>query len=109
MQGEMRAIIVVEILPSRELCMEINVIRVGQQLIQLGLVGSVRPFDFPVELRGSGQQGDVRHNQTQIWKTAIQLLDHRFKHKVATVFVDEDDLAKTLFVQRSDDIPQDCG
>ena len=53
MKGEVRSIIVIEILPGCELCIEIHIIRVGQQLIKLGLVGSVGPFDFPVELRGS--------------------------------------------------------
>lgn len=53
MKGEVRSIIVIEVLPSCQLCIEIHIIGVGQQLIKLGRIGSVRPFNFPIELRGS--------------------------------------------------------
>jgi len=52
-KGEVRSIIVIEVLPGCQLCIEIHIIRVGQQLIKLGLSGSVGSFDFTVELRGS--------------------------------------------------------
>ena len=59
MQGEVWAIIVVEILPSCKLCIEINIIGIGQKLIKLGLVGSMGSFNFPVELRGSRLDVDM--------------------------------------------------
>lgn len=52
-KGEVRSIVVIEVLPGSQLSIEIHVIGVGQQLIELGLVGSVGSFDSPVELRGS--------------------------------------------------------
>lgn len=46
----MRSIIVVEVLPCLQLRIEINVIRVGEQLIKLCLIRSVGTFDFAVSL-----------------------------------------------------------
>ena len=53
MKGEVRSIVIIEVLSGCELGIEITIIRVGQQLIKLGLVGSVGPFDFPIEPRRS--------------------------------------------------------
>jgi hypothetical protein len=58
-KGEVRSIIVIEVLPGCQFCIEIHIIRVGQQLIKLSFVGSVGPFNFPVELRRS--RFDVEH------------------------------------------------
>src|SRR4030095_7494659 len=46
----MRSVIIVEVLPSLQLCVEIDVIGISQQLIKLGLIRSVGPFVFAVQL-----------------------------------------------------------
>lgn len=46
----MRSIIIVEVLPHLQLRTKIHVIRVGQQLIKLGLIRSVGTFDFAIQL-----------------------------------------------------------
>ena len=53
MKGEVGSIIVIEVFLSCQLGIEINIIRVGRQLVKLGLVGLVRPFDFPIQSRGA--------------------------------------------------------
>jgi len=49
----MRSSAVVESFPFFEFLVQINIISVGQQLVELFFVGSVRSFDFAVELRRS--------------------------------------------------------
>jgi hypothetical protein len=46
----MRPIVVVEVFPSLQLRIEIGVIGISQQLIKLGLIRWVRPFDFAIQL-----------------------------------------------------------
>lgn len=46
----MRSIIVVEVLPRLELCIQINIVRVCQQWIELRLIRSMGTFDFTVQL-----------------------------------------------------------
>jgi hypothetical protein len=45
---------IVELLPCGQFLVEINVIGVGQQLVEFLLVGPVRSLDLPVQLRGPG-------------------------------------------------------
>jgi len=46
----MRSVVVVEALPDRQLLFEIDIVFVGQELVELVLVGSMRALDLPVEL-----------------------------------------------------------
>jgi hypothetical protein len=46
----MRSVIIVEVFQSLKLCIEINIICVGQQLIKLCLMRSVSTFYFAVKL-----------------------------------------------------------
>lgn len=57
----MGPIIVVEVFPRLQLGIEIHVVCVGQQLVKLGLIRSVGPFDFAVQLRGLGFDVDMPH------------------------------------------------
>ena len=70
MKGEVRSLIIIEVLPGCELGIEIHIIGVGEQLIKLGLVGSVGPFDFPVELRGS--RFDVDMLDAQVFHMPVE-------------------------------------
>jgi hypothetical protein len=47
----MRAVEVVEVLPHGQLFLEIDIVFVGEELVELVLVCSVRPLNLPVELR----------------------------------------------------------
>ena len=58
----MGTIIVVEVFPRLELRIQIDVIRVRQQLIKLGLICSVRTFDFAIQLWGLGFDIHVPHS-----------------------------------------------
>jgi hypothetical protein len=49
----MRTQKIVKILPFFELFIQVNIIRVGQKLIKLLRVSSVRTLDFPVQPRRS--------------------------------------------------------
>ena len=55
----MRSIIVVKVLPSLKLRIQIDVIRVRQQLIELSLIRSVGTFDFAIQLWRLGFDIDV--------------------------------------------------
>ena len=57
----MRSVIVVEVFPGLQLGIEINVIRVSQQLVKLGLVRSVGTLDLAVQLWGLGFDVDMPH------------------------------------------------
>ena len=57
----MRSIIVVEVFPGLQLGIEIHVIGVRQQLVKLGLIRSVGPFDFAVQLGRLGFDVDMPH------------------------------------------------
>ena len=46
----MRSIIIVKVFPSFQLGIEINIIRVCQQLVKLGLICSVGTLDFAIQL-----------------------------------------------------------
>ncbi len=48
----MRSVIILEVFPSLQLRIWVNVIRVCQQLIELCLIRSVGTFDFAVQLWG---------------------------------------------------------
>lgn len=50
----MRAIIVIEVLPSLKFGIEIHIVRERQQLIRFGLISSVGTFGFPIQLWGLG-------------------------------------------------------
>ena len=52
--GSVRSVQIIELLPCRQFLVEIHVIRIGQQLVELLLVGSVRPLDLSVQLGRSG-------------------------------------------------------
>ena len=54
---------VVEALPDGQLLLEIDIVFVGEELIELVFVGSVGSLDFPVELRRSCLDVDVFHAQ----------------------------------------------
>ena len=58
----MRSIIVAEVFPSLQLRIQIDVIRVRQQLIKLGLICSVRTFDFAIQLWGLGFDIHMPHS-----------------------------------------------
>lgn len=49
----MGSIIVIEVLPGSKFGIEIHIIGVGQQLVKLGLIRSMRPFGLAIELGGS--------------------------------------------------------
>jgi len=57
----MRSVIVVEVFPSFQLRIEIHVIGVGQQLVKLCLIRSVRTFNFAVQLGRLGFDVDMPH------------------------------------------------
>ena len=57
----MRSIIIVEVFPSLQLRIWVNVIRVRQQLIKLGLIRSVGTFDFATQLMCLGFDVDLPH------------------------------------------------
>jgi len=46
----MRSVVVVKTLPHRQLLFEIDIVFVGQEWIELVLVGSMRALDFSIEL-----------------------------------------------------------
>ena len=48
-----RSIVIVEAFPGSQLLPEIDVVAIGKRLIELLLVGSMRPLDFAVELRST--------------------------------------------------------
>ena len=52
--GAVRPGEVVKLLPFTKFCFQINVIFISEQLVKLLLIGSMRSFDFPVELWRSG-------------------------------------------------------
>ena len=55
----MGALVVVEVLPFDQLLVEIDVTRIRQQLIELLLVGPMRPLHLAVELWRPGLDVDV--------------------------------------------------
>lgn len=57
----MRASEIVELLPFREFCSQVEIVGVSQELIELLLVSPVRPLDLPVQLRGPWLDVDVPH------------------------------------------------
>jgi hypothetical protein len=59
----MRSIIVVEVFPSLQLGIEINIIRVSQQLVKLGLIRSVGAFYLAVQLWRLGFDVYMPHSQ----------------------------------------------
>ncbi len=59
----MRSIIIVEVLPSLQLGMEINIIRVGQQLVKLVLICSVGTLYFAIQLWRLGFDIYMPHSQ----------------------------------------------
>ena len=59
----MRPVVIVEPLPGRELLLEIHVVAIGEQLIELVLIGSVRSLDLAVQLRCARLDVDVFHAQ----------------------------------------------
>jgi hypothetical protein len=46
-----RSIVIVEAFPGSQLLPEIDVTSIGEQLVELFLVGSMRPLGLAVELR----------------------------------------------------------
>ncbi len=56
-------IAIVEAFPGRQLLHEIHVVAIGEQLIKLLLVGSMRSFHLAVELRSTWSDVDVLHAQ----------------------------------------------
>ena len=52
---------VVEAFPGSQLFVEIDVISIGEQLVELLLVGSMRPFNLVIELRRARLDVDVFH------------------------------------------------
>jgi len=59
----MWAIKIVEVLPHGQLFLEIDIVFVGEKLVELVFVGSVGPLNLPVELRRSCLDIDVLHAQ----------------------------------------------
>ena len=57
----MWSIIIVEVFPSLQLHIEINIIRVRQQLVKLCLIRSVGTFDFAVQLWRLGFDTHMPH------------------------------------------------
>jgi len=51
--GNVRSVIIIEVLPSLKFGIEIQIIRERQQLKKLRLISSVRTFNFAIQLRGS--------------------------------------------------------
>ena len=58
-----RSVVIVEAFPGSQLLLEIDVVAIAEQLIELLLVGSMRPLDFAVELRSTWFDVDVLHAQ----------------------------------------------
>ena len=56
---------VVEALPHGQLLLEIHVVAIREQLVELVLIGSVRPLDFAIELRRPRFDVDVFHAQVR--------------------------------------------
>ena len=59
----MRPVVVVEPLPGREFLHEIDVIAIGEQLVELVLVGAMRPLDLAIQLWCARFDVDVLHAQ----------------------------------------------
>ncbi len=59
----MWAVEIVEPLPYCQFLFEIHVVAVAEQLIELVLVGSMRPLDLAVELRSTWLDVDMLHAQ----------------------------------------------
>ncbi len=58
-----RSIVIVEAFPGSQLLLEIDVVAIREQLVELLLVSSMRPFDLAVELRSAWPDVDVLHAQ----------------------------------------------
>ena len=58
----MPSIVVVEAFPRSQLLLEIHVVSIGEELVELLFVCSMRPLDFAVELRSTGLDVDVLHS-----------------------------------------------
>ena len=56
-----RSVVVVKALPDRQILLEIHIVFVGQELMELVLVGSMRALDLPVDLWRPGLGVDVFH------------------------------------------------
>ncbi len=56
-----RSDVVVEVLPGRQLLLEVDIVLGGQELVELVLVGSMRALDLPIELWRPGLDVDVLH------------------------------------------------
>ena len=63
MKRDVRSIIIIEAFPSLQLFVQVDIIRVAQLLVKLGLIRSVGTFDFTIKMRGSRFDVDM-HNHS---------------------------------------------
>ncbi len=59
----MGAMEVVEGFPLGQISGEIDIVRIGQQLVELSLIGPVGPLHLSIQSRGSGLDVEVPHSK----------------------------------------------
>ena len=94
----MRSIVIVEAFPGSQLLPEIDVVAIGEQLIKLLLVGSMRPLDLAVELRSTWFDVYMLHAQV-----CDMPMEERLE-LVAAVGLDRADPKRKLFDHVVDEV-----